>query len=158
MADFTVLMLVEIPYGSNIKYEFKDGKLHCDRVLHSPMSYPFSYGYIPNTLAGDGDELDAVLLSDTAFHPGTYIKCKIVGVLMTVDEKGPDEKMLLVPVGAVDPYYNDINDLGDLNKDQKEKVKFFFRYYKTLEKDKWVEIGEFGDRNVALKVYKDSLV
>ena len=146
-------MCIEIPYGSGVKYEIQDGKLICDRVLHTPMSYPFNYGYIENTLADDGDHLDAVLLTHTVFVPNCYIKAKIIGALITEDEQGMDEKVLLVPVKSVDPKFADINDIGDVTPEEREQVKFFFEYYKTLEKGKWIKVDDYVDAETAVEIY-----
>jgi len=151
-------MCVEIPFGSNVKYEIQNGKLVCDRVLHTPMQYPFSYGYLADTLADDGDNLDAVLLTQTPFFPTTHIQVKIVGALITRDEKGQDEKILVMPVDSVDPRYNEINNLEDIASDVKEQIKFFFNYYKTLEKNKWIEVKNYVNRDRAYDIYQECLV
>ena len=148
-------MRVEIPRGSNIKYEIVDGRLICDRVLHTPMSYIFNYGCFEDTLAGDGDPLDVVLLTDASFFPGCYVKCKVVGVLMTSDEKGDDEKILVVPSDSVDPQFKGVNDLGDLPESTLDQIGFFFRNYKSLEKGKKVKVGDFFGRERALEIYQE---
>ena len=154
----SVEMCVEIPYGSNVKYEIKNGKLICDRVLHTPMSYPFNYGYLTNTLADDNDELDAVLLTPTSFAPHTYIQVKIIGALLTEDEKGNDEKIIVVPIKKIDPRYNEINDIADIPHDTKEQIQFFFNYYKTLEKEKWIKVDGYVGRKEAIKIYHNSKI
>lgn len=152
-----VNMLIEIPYGSNVKYEIKNGVTYVDRVLHhASMIYPFNYGYIPETLADDGDELDAVLLSEVKFYPGVYIKCRIIGVLITRDEKGMDEKILLVPVSNVDPSKQHINDITDLSEMDKNYIQHFFENYKKFEKNKWVELLGFENKEKALEIYRKS--
>lgn len=158
--DNDVIMRVEIPFGSNIKYEYgKDGRLYVDRVLHaSCMKYPFNYGYFENTLAGDGDALDAVLLTTHSFHPGCYVQCRIVGVLMTEDEKGNDEKVLVVPVPKIDPQYGSYAGLDDIGKNTLEQVEFFFRSYKQMEKEKWVKINGYRDADEAYKIYRESIL
>lgn len=153
---YETMMCVEIPRGSNIKYEIKHGKLICDRVLHTPMSYIFNYGCFENTLAGDGDPLDVVMLTDTSFFPSCYVKCKIIGVLMTSDEKGADEKIITVPTSKVDPTYRDVNNIDDLAKSSLEQIKFFFENYKSLEKGKKVIVGNFFGREKALEIYHEA--
>ena len=88
----TVRVQIEISQGSNVKYEIdhKTNELVCDRFLHGPFAYPFNYGYICGTLGGDGDPLDAVVICNRSLVPSCYIKCKIIGALVTVDEKGRD--------------------------------------------------------------------
>jgi len=150
-------MIIEIPYGSNVKYEIKNGKIICDRVLHTPMSYPFSYGYLTGTLADDGDELDAVLLTNTAFVPNTHIEVRIIGALLTEDEKGGDEKIIVLPIEKVDPRYKSIEDINDIEADLREQISFFFKYYKILEKDKWIKVNGFCDKKDAEEIYLKSL-
>jgi inorganic pyrophosphatase len=153
----SIEMLIEIPYGSNVKYEIKNGKIICDRVLHTPMSYPFSYGYLTNTLADDQDEMDAVLLTNTVFVPNTHIQVRIIGALMTKDEKGLDAKIIVLPIQQVDPRHNSINNIDDISIDILEQIKFFFKYYKILEKNKWVEVNDFCNKEAAEKLYLSSL-
>jgi inorganic pyrophosphatase len=150
-----LMVRVEIPRGSNIKYEIVGGKLICDRVLHTPMTYIFNYGCFEGTLAGDGDPLDVVLLSEASFYPGCYVKCKVIGVLMTKDEKGDDEKIIAVPIDSVDPQYSAINDIGDLPASTVEQIKFFFKNYKSLEKGKEVFVNDFHGRDRAMEIYAE---
>lgn len=152
-----VTMTVEIPKGSNVKYEMKDGRLICDRVLHTPMNYIFNYGCFENTLAGDSDPLDAVLLSDTGFYPTCLINCRIVVVLITSDDNGLDEKIIVVPANNVDPRYENIKDISDLSASELEQIEFFFKNYKSLEKGKNVDVGEFKNSEEAVKIYEKSV-
>ena len=101
-------VIIEIPYNSHIKYEYdeKINKIRCDRILNTSMNYPGNYGYIPNTLSGDGDPLDILMVCDYQLLPGIVIKSKIIGVLLTEDEKGADEKLLVVPYKGVDQVMN----------------------------------------------------
>ncbi len=153
-------MIIEIPYNSFIKYEFDKEKnqLRCDRILHTAMAYPGNYGYFPNTLSGDGDPLDVLLICDYALHPGTIIKVKIIGVLLTEDEKGQDEKILAVPVTEIDPSYKKINTITDIPLHQLTKIKHFFSHYKDTEKNKWVKVKGFKDKTKAEAIYKESLL
>ena len=149
-------MIVEIPFNSSIKYEFdeKANKMRCDRVLHTAMSYPGNYGFIPNTKAGDGDPLDILLISDYSIYPGTIIQAKIIGALDTEDEKGKDEKILAVPAKSVDPSFKDINDVWDLHSYTLTKIRHFFEHYKDAEKNKWVKVGEFVPLKPAIEIYQ----
>jgi len=151
------MMTVEIPKGSNIKYEIKDGRLICDRVLHTPMSYIFNYGCFEKTIAGDRDPLDAVLITDTSFYPNCLVNCRIIGVLITSDEKGLDEKIITVPADNIDPQYSKYKDINDLSESTLAQIKFFFENYKSLEKGKKVNVGEFKNREEALKIYDKSI-
>lgn len=137
-------VIVEISSGSNLKYEInKDGTIILDRVLSCSMMYPGNYGFIPNTLAKDGDPLDVLVIVPYPLQPGCQIKCKCIGVLIMSDEKGLDEKILAVPVNDVDPNYNEINDITDIPKVQLNMIKHFFENYKKTDKDKWSEVNDF---------------
>lgn len=153
-----VEVFIEVTKESNIKYEHEHetGKLICDRVLHTTCVYPYNYGYIGDTLAGDGDPLDIMVVTGYGLMPGCYIKCKILGVLFTRDEKGMDEKLIAVPIEKIDPYMRGINKLEDLKEIQRDKIKFFFEHYKKLEPGKWVEVTGWGNKDDALNILKNS--
>lgn len=154
----SIIVFIEVSSNTNIKYEHdhKTGRLICDRILHTPMTYPYNYGYIPDTLAGDGDPLDVIVVTSYKLLPGCYIECKILGVLYTEDEKGKDEKIIAVPISKIDPYMKSINILSDLKKSQLDMIYFFFENYKSLEKDKWVKIIGWGSKAEAEIVYEAS--
>jgi inorganic pyrophosphatase len=126
-------VFVEIPAGSQNKYEFdKDaGVFRLDRVLFSPMHYPTEYGYLENTLALDGDPLDALVLTTFPTFPGCVISTRIIGVLIMSDDKGQDEKLLGVPVD--DPRWNDVKSLDDIPAHITKEIAHFFERYKDLE-------------------------
>ena len=155
MNNYFVDMIVEIPYNSNIKYEYdtNNHKMRCDRVLNTSMLYPGNYGYIPNTLSGDGDPLDILLLTEYSLYPGIIINVKIIGVLFTYDEKGDDEKILAVPSNDVDSTYNNINSLKDLSSNILNKIKHFFTHYKDNDEKKWVIVKDFADKDIAYQTY-----
>ena len=158
MTNYEVDMIVEIPFNSNIKYEFDKeiNKIRVDRILNTSMLYPGNYGYIPNTLSGDGDPLDILLLTEYPIIPGCIIKVRIIGVLYTIDEKGNDEKLLAVPSSDVDSNYDDIKALKDLSPITLKKIKHFFTHYKDNDKNKWVNVYDFGDSSLAYNSYLDS--
>jgi len=143
--------VIEIPYGSHIKYEVdKDsGAVMVDRVMYSAMFYPANYGFVPNTLADDGDPADIMVLTDYPLAPGSVIKCRLIGVLVMEDESGMDEKLMAVPLTKVDPTYENINSLEDLPKHTLAKIKNFFETYKMLEPNKWVKVKEYKDKEEA---------
>ncbi len=143
--------LIEIPYGSNIKYELdKDsGAILVDRVLYSAMFYPANYGFVPNTLADDGDPIDILVLNEYPVQAGAVIKCRLIGVLIMEDEAGMDEKLLAVPVSKIDPRYDDIKSWKDLPQATLNKIKNFFETYKMLEPNKWVKLKDFKDADEA---------
>lgn len=155
-------MIVEVERDSGLKYEIDDtGRtLRLDRILTSSMTYPGNYGYIPQTLSEDGDPLDALLLVPYKLQPGSIVACRAIGVLIMTDEKGLDEKVLMVPDTDVDPNLSHINDLTDLNQTTLDTVEHFFTYYKTNEKGKWSRVEGFRDRQEAerlIKLYQKKL-
>jgi inorganic pyrophosphatase len=121
------------------------------------MHYPGNYGYIPNTLSGDGDPLDALLITEYPLHPDTIIKTKIIGVLVTKDESGQDEKIICVPHDKVDSRFSSINTLSDLTENVLQKIKHFFTHYKDNDKNKWVIVEKFLEKEDALIILKDSI-
>jgi len=148
---------VEIPHGGKIKYEWHDGKIICDRKLHTPFAYPFNYGYIQGTLSEDGDEIDAVILTEYPLFPTCHIKCRIIGALLTEDEKGHDEKVLVVPVSSVDPSFEKIKDVTDLEEAKRDEIHFFFSNYKRLEPKKWVKVKDFISAIDAIELYQKGI-
>ena len=146
--------LIEIPYGSNIKYEVdKDsGAVVVDRVLYSSVYYPANYGFVPNTLADDGDPADILVLGEYPLQAGSVIKCRLIGVLVMEDEAGMDEKLVAVPVSKIDPTFDEINSLEDLPKAQLNKIKNFFETYKILEPNKWVKVKDFKGKDEATAI------
>ena len=151
-------MIVEIPFNSSVKYEFDKelNQMRCDRLLSTSMLYPGNYGYIDGTLSGDGDPLDILLVCDYAIYPGTVVNVKVVGVLLTTDEKGEDEKLIAVPSNAVDPSFADINTLDDLGTMMTKRILHFFEHYKDIDENKWVKIRGFENAKVAHKLYLES--
>ena len=140
--------VIEIPQGGEpVKYEIdKDsGALMVDRFLHTAMFYPGNYGFIPHTLAEDGDPMDIMVVGPTPVVPGAIIRCRPVGVLMMVDEKGADEKILAVPVDALHPYYTGVESWRALPTILTEQIAHFFAHYKDLEKGKSTEIVRWAD-------------
>ena len=151
--------IIEIPYGSNIKYEIdkKSGALFVDRVMYSAMYYPANYGFVPNTLAADGDPADIMVLNEYPLQPGSVIKCRLIGVLVMEDESGMDEKLLAVPISKVDPTYDKIKDINDLPKHTLDKIKNFFETYKILEPNKWVKVKEYKGKDEAQKILEEAI-
>jgi len=154
-----LLLAVEIPAGSFTKYEIgEDGLLHVDRFLAMPMAYPANYGSMPRTLAGDGDPLDALVLTRAPLHPGAVIRFRPVGVLRMVDGGEADEKIIGVPVDKVDASYAGIRDLADLPKAEIDRIEAFFRVYKQLPAgSKTVELHGWGDATEARRIAAEAL-
>jgi inorganic pyrophosphatase len=145
-------VIIEIAMNSNpIKYEIdKDsGLVEVDRFMNVAMNYPCNYGYIPETLAGDGDPLDVLMICQYPLIPGCFIKARPIGVLMMEDESGIDEKIVALPTVKADPFYADINDISHLLDLTKQKIKHFFEHYKDLEKNKWVKVQDWQDAEQA---------
>jgi len=144
--------VIEIPQGGEpVKYELdKDsGALMVDRFLHTAMFYPGNYGFIPHTLADDGDPMDVMVVGPTPVVPGAVIRCRPIGVLMMVDEKGADEKILAVPVDQLHPFYRDVDSWRSLPNILTEQIAHFFAHYKDLEKGKSTEIVRWADMEEA---------
>ncbi|MBK4731384.1 inorganic diphosphatase [Oxynema sp. CENA135] len=137
----TVNVLIEIPGGSKNKYEFdKDLQAFAlDRVLYSSVQYPLDYGFIPNTLADDGDPLDGLVIMDQPTFPGCVIAARPIGMLEMIDGGDRDEKLLCVPV--TDPRYTNIKSLKDVASHRLDEISEFFKTYKNLEKKETEILG-----------------
>jgi inorganic pyrophosphatase len=153
-----ILVFVEIPKNSKLKFEF-DEKLKAiklDRVLYGPNYFPFEYGFVKDTLGEDGDPLDCVLLSTFPTFPGCIVKARPIGILEMEDEAGIDTKILAVPVEKIDPRFAHIQDVNDLPEHTKKEIKEFFESYKRLEPGKWVKLKDFKGREVAEKIIEEA--
>jgi inorganic pyrophosphatase len=138
---------IEIPQGGMpVKYELDplSGTLFVDRFLHTSMIYPANYGFIPNTLAEDGDPVDILVVTPTPVVPGAVIRARPVGVLLMTDEKGFDEKVLAVPVDKLNPFYTNVRSYKDLPPLLIEQIAHFFTHYKDLEPGKEASVGEWA--------------
>ncbi|EAJ0779558.1 TPA: inorganic diphosphatase [Campylobacter jejuni] len=151
--------VIEIPYGSNIKYEInKDsGAIMVDRVMASAMFYPANYGFIANTLADDGDPVDILVLNEYPIQAGAVIPCRLIGVLIMEDESGMDEKLLAVPNSKIDARYDNIKTYTDLPQATLNKIKNFFETYKILEPNKWVKAQDFKDEKAAIEILEKAI-
>ncbi|EID76883.1 inorganic diphosphatase [Imtechella halotolerans] len=149
--NITFDVLIEIPKGSRNKYEydFSLKKIRYDRMIFSSMMYPADYGFIPETVALDSDPLDVLVLVSEPTFPGCVMQVKPIGVFHMADEKGPDEKIICVPVS--DPIWNKLNDLEDINPHLLMEIEHFFQVYKDLEKKK-VAVDGWGDKEEALAI------
>lgn len=146
-------VLIEIPKGSRNKYEydFVLNKIRFDRMLFSSMMYPGDYGFVPETLALDGDPLDVLVLGAEPTFPMCVMEVRPIGVFHMTDEKGPDEKIICVSVN--DPFWTKINDLEELNPHRLKEIEHFFEVYKDLEEKK-VDVGGWGNAEEAREIYK----
>jgi inorganic pyrophosphatase len=135
---------VEIPQGAlPVKYEIDkaSGALFVDRFLHTSMIYPFNYGFIPGTLAEDGDPIDILVVTPMPVIAGSVIRARPVGVLNMQDEKGIDEKVLAVPIDPLNPFYANVTAHTDLPPLMVAQIKHFFEHYKDLEPGKGASVG-----------------
>jgi len=153
--EMTVVVMVEVPKGSRNKYEYDKEKrtVTFNRMLFSAVHYPSDYGFILDTLARDGDALDALVLLWEPTFSGCIIEAKPVGLFKMWDEKGPDEKILCVPVS--DPNWNYIENLSDVPPHLLKEIEHFFTIYKQLEEKK-TGVEGWENREAAIKVIKES--
>jgi inorganic pyrophosphatase len=145
---------IEIPMASDpIKYEVdqETGDICLDRFLDTAMYYPANYGFMPDTLAPDGDPLDVLVISPYPLLSGCVARCRVIGVLRMVDEEGEDHKILTVPIGD---YYDDYTDLENVPRRLLSCIRHFFEHYKDLDRDKWVNVIGWEDGDSARKVIK----
>lgn len=150
-----VRMIVEIPKNSVNKYEY-DGNLgmfRLDRVLYSPMHYPGDYGFIPGTLAGDGDPLDVLCLVQVPSFTGCLIEVRPVGILEMRDQKEEDQKVLAVPTR--DPRYDEIHTIDQVFSHVRREIEHFFQIYKELQGTK-TAISGWGGPKEARRAISDS--
>ena len=153
-------VIIEVPFGREpVKYEMdkESGALYVDRVMHTSMRYPCNYGFIPHTLSEDGDPIDILVASPVEFLSGCIVRCRPVGVLNMVDEKGTDEKILAVPVDALNPYYKEVKQYSDLPKMLLNQISHFFAHYKDLESGKWVELEGWESAEHAAELIVQSI-
>ena len=141
-------VIIEIPKGTRNKYETDDnGAIWLDRLLFTSTRYPEDYGYVPRTLADDGDPLDAMVLLEEPTFPGCHIHARPVGVFRMSDERGSDEKILCVP--ASDPRWDHVNDISDLPDYGLREIAHFFDIYKDLEPGKGTQAKGWSGREDA---------
>ena len=144
-----VEVIIEIPKGQRNKYEMdhETGRIRLDRMLFTSTRYPSDYGFIDDTLADDGDPLDALVLLEEPTFPGCLITCRVIGMFRMRDEKGLDDKVLCVP--ATDPRWKHLQDISDVPEFDRLEIQHFFEVYKELEPGKSVEGAAWADRAAA---------
>jgi len=150
-----VNVIIEIAQGGvPVKYQLDEdsGALYVDRFLHTSMVYPTNYGFIPHTLAQDGDPCDALVITQVPLIPGTVVRCRPIGALQTTDEAGPDEKLLVVPIDKLDPFFKGLASYLDLPAILRDQIAHFFRHYKDLEEGKWTIVSHWLDTPEALQL------
>jgi inorganic pyrophosphatase len=151
MSDEPLICVVEIPKGSRNKYEYDPelGGIKLDRFVSASVVYPTDYGYVPDTLAPDGDPLDVLVCVSEPTFPGCIVPTKPVGLFKMEDEKGPDDHVVCVPIA--DPGWNFIEDLDDLPAQLRAEIGHFFEVYKDLDADRHSQVNGWGDRAEALE-------
>jgi inorganic pyrophosphatase len=149
-------VIVEIPKGSRNKYEFDQelGRIRLDRMLFTATGYPSDYGFVPETLAEDGDPIDALLLLDEPTFPGCLVHARVIAVFWMADERGPDAKLLCVP--AEDPRHAHLQDLGDVPWYQITEIWHFFQIYEALEPGKSSETRGWERRADAVRAVEEA--
>jgi inorganic pyrophosphatase len=146
-----VEVLVEIPRGSRNKYEYDSerGILRLDRTLYSSVHYPTDYGFIPETCAEDGDELDAMVIVEEATVPGCHVFARPIGVMRMTDDNGIDDKIICVPLA--DPRLAEVHEFSDIARHWQREIEHFFRIYKELQ-NLQVEVRGWADSAVAWEI------
>ncbi|WP_108124884.1 inorganic diphosphatase [Saccharospirillum mangrovi] len=155
-----IYVAIEIPANASpIKYEIdKDmDALMVDRFMATPMFYPANYGYVPNTLADDGDPVDVLVVTPYPVVPGSVIRARPIGVLEMTDEAGSDAKILAVPHSKLSALYDNVQEATDLPALLLEQIKHFFEHYKDLEKGKWVKVDGWADSAKAKAIINEAV-
>ncbi|MDX9968908.1 MAG: inorganic diphosphatase, partial [Hydrogenophaga sp.] len=143
----TFNVIIEISMnGDPIKYEVdKDsGCIFVDRFMNTAMHYPTNYGYVPKTIAGDGDPVDVLVITPVPLPPGVVVPCRALGILKMEDESGVDGKVVAVPTEKILPLYSQWQKLEDLNPVRLKAIEHFFEHYKDLDSGKWVKVLGWG--------------
>ena len=154
-----VNVIIEIPQGCMVKYEMdKEAEvIMVDRFVRTTMGYPANYGFVPNTMSGDGDPVDVMVLCSQPLHPGVMVNVVPIALLEMEDESGVDAKVVAVPTEKSDPLFGVWKDVGDIPTAVKDKIKHFFEHYKDLEKGKWVKLKDWQGRTAAEKIVNDAI-
>ena len=147
---------IEVSQGSRMKYEWSHKKkaLELDRVLHSAVFYPHNYGFIPQTLCDDGDPLDVLVMCESPIIPGSFVNIRPICYMVMEDEKGKDEKLLAVIQN--DAHYEHIKTMEDIPVHKLNEISEFFETYKSLEKEKWVKVGVWENKEKAIEVIENT--
>ncbi|MDO4705762.1 MAG: inorganic diphosphatase [Comamonadaceae bacterium] len=153
-------VIIEIPQNADpVKYEVdkETGAIFVDRFINTAMFYPANYGYVPQTLSGDGDPVDVLVLTPYALQPGVVVPCRALGMLRMEDESGVDAKVLAVPTEKILPAYAHMKTIADVNEGTLNAISHFFEHYKDLEKGKWVKVLGWAGIEEAHKEIADGI-
>ena len=155
-----VNVIVEVTVGGQpIKYELdkEAGTLVVDRFLYTPMTYPGNYGFVPHTLAQDGDPIDVLVCNTRQLVPGCVVNVRPIGALTMEDDSGKDEKIIAVPSSRLTKRYEGVNNFSDLPEITLKQIEHFFEHYKDLEPGKWVKLGDWLDVTTARQMITDAI-
>jgi inorganic pyrophosphatase len=153
-------VVIEVPLRSDpIKYEFdkESGAIFVDRFLYTTMFYPCNYGFVPHTLAADGDPADVMVVGRMPVHPGAVLPVRPIGVLELEDEAGGDEKVLAVPTRNITQLYDRVHSWQDIPEIDIKRIQHFFEHYKDLEPEKWTRVGNWRDVDVAHRLSTEAI-
>lgn len=152
-------VFIEIPQGVSVKYELdkETGAIFVDRFLYTEMDYPFNYGFVPQTLSGDGDPVDVLVLTSKPVAVGTVIPSRPIGMLEMEDEAGTDNKVIAVALPKLDPKFASYNDVSDIPEETKKNIAYFFENYKKTEPGKWVKVRNWKEKATALEEIRQAL-
>jgi inorganic pyrophosphatase len=159
-APDTFNVIIEIPMNADpVKYEVdkESGAIFVDRFMSTSMHYPTNYGYVPQTISGDGDPVDVLVITPVPLIPGVVVTCRPIGILKMTDEAGEDGKVLAVPTDKILSIYTQWQKPEDLNPLRLKTIAHFFEHYKDLEEGKWVKINGWEGPESAKKEITDGM-
>jgi inorganic pyrophosphatase len=156
--SFNVIIEISMN-GDPIKYEVDkaSGCIFVDRFMNTAMHYPTNYGYVPKTIAGDGDPVDVLVITPVPLPPGVVVPCRALGILKMEDEGGVDGKVLAVPTEKILPLYSQWQKLEDLNPVRLKAIEHFFEHYKDLDPGKWVKVLGWDGKEAAHQEILDGI-
>ncbi|MBT0568771.1 inorganic diphosphatase [Curvibacter sp. CHRR-16] len=153
-------VIIEIPMNADpVKFEVdkESGALFVDRFMSTAMHYPTNYGYVPQTLSGDGDPVDVLVITPFPLPAGVVVPCRALGILKMQDEAGEDGKLLAVPTSKILPLYDGYKSYTDVSPFLLNSIVHFFEHYKDLEKGKWVKVTGWDGVEAAHKEVLDGV-
>lgn len=155
-----IYVVIEIPKGSSVKYEVdtEDDILYADRILPTSIVYPCNYGFIPKTLESNSDDpVDVFLVENEPLYPFSVISARPLGVVLTEDQDGDDNKIIAVPDSRISPEFANFKTLSDIPIHLRKKVEYFVKHHKDLEEGKFVQLTGWGDKDLATKMIQKSI-
>ena len=155
-----IYVVIEIPKGSSVKYEVdtKNDILYADRILPTSIVYPCNYGFIPNTMESNNDDpVDVFLVENELLCPFSVIDARPLGVILTEDQDGDDNKIIAVPDSRIGPEFVNLTTLSDIPIQFRKKLEYFVNHHKDLEEGKFVRLTSWGDKDLATKIIQESI-